>query len=380
MSFLSLCLLLHLFQANCWGPQLAPALYVLGDSMVDSGNNDALSTTAKVNYKPYSIDFPYDTSTGRFTNGKTSADFIAQFLGLPFAPPYMGLSVNQKSKITTGINYASGSAGILQETGSALGKNLPLKVQIEMFNETVTQYLPKNFKTNDEFLHYLSKSIFLVNVGSNDFLNNYLLPTQYNSSHQYSPEQFASLLLQELKQYLQKLYNLGARKFVVFNVGPLGCIPAIVKQENVKIGCAKRVNYFVSVYDKGFPSMIQELRDSLKDSTFVHGDINLLNSDLSIDTSLISEISRLTQLTHLNLFLDGISKIENFITASPCCSNLDNETNLCVKDSSPCMDRAIHVYWDGFHPTQVVYMMLSIGCFYAPLPCSPINVLQLAMK
>lgn len=61
--------------------QLAPALYVFGDSLVDSGNNDLLPTMLRADYWPYGMNFPQGT-TGRFTNGKTCADFLGmiQFL------------------------------------------------------------------------------------------------------------------------------------------------------------------------------------------------------------------------------------------------------------------------------------------------------------
>lgn len=58
---------------------LAPALYVFGDSLLDSGNNNYLPTLAKANYLPYGADFSQG-STGRFTNGRTVADFIGKFL------------------------------------------------------------------------------------------------------------------------------------------------------------------------------------------------------------------------------------------------------------------------------------------------------------
>lgn len=54
---------------------LAPALYVFGDSLLDSGNNNFLPTIAKANFLPYGDDFSQG-STGRFTNGRTVADFI----------------------------------------------------------------------------------------------------------------------------------------------------------------------------------------------------------------------------------------------------------------------------------------------------------------
>lgn len=54
---------------------LAPALYVFGDSLLDSGNNNLLPTLARADYLPYGVDFA-EGSTGRFTNGRTVADYI----------------------------------------------------------------------------------------------------------------------------------------------------------------------------------------------------------------------------------------------------------------------------------------------------------------
>lgn len=65
------------------GEPQVPCLFILGDSLSDSGNNNNLATDAKVNYLPYGIDFPAGP-TGRFTNGRTSADIISEFLILSF--------------------------------------------------------------------------------------------------------------------------------------------------------------------------------------------------------------------------------------------------------------------------------------------------------
>jgi len=49
--------------------QPARAFFVFGDSLVDSGNNDFLATTARADAPPYGIDFPTHRPTGRFSNG-----------------------------------------------------------------------------------------------------------------------------------------------------------------------------------------------------------------------------------------------------------------------------------------------------------------------
>lgn len=55
-------------------PQFS-AMFVFGDSLVDSGNNNFLNSLAKANYIPYGIDY-YMGPTGRFCNGKTFIDFL----------------------------------------------------------------------------------------------------------------------------------------------------------------------------------------------------------------------------------------------------------------------------------------------------------------
>lgn len=56
-----------------------PAIIVFGDSIVDAGNNDDITTTlARCNYPPYGIDFDGGIPTGRFSNGKVPTDFIGK--------------------------------------------------------------------------------------------------------------------------------------------------------------------------------------------------------------------------------------------------------------------------------------------------------------
>ncbi|KAF6169121.1 hypothetical protein GIB67_038618, partial [Kingdonia uniflora] len=229
---------------------------VRGDSLIDSGNNNFLQTIAVANYKPYGIDF--------------SLGSTAESLGLPYVPAYLSLSNDEKSKLTTGVNYASGSAGILPETGTALGKKLGFHEQINRFMSTVANDLPKSGVDQ-----YLSKSIFVISVGSNDYINIYIQPGTYNSSSIYNPRQYAILLLSRLEQGLRRLYSIGARKFVVFELGPLGCLPAVVNSANPKpiTPCVEAVNKLVIIFNTKLPGTILKLRIELKTSTFVRGNI-----------------------------------------------------------------------------------------------------------
>lgn len=57
-------------------PQV-PCYFIFGDSLVDNGNNNQLSSLARADYLPYGIDFD-NGPTGRFSNGKTTVDVIGE--------------------------------------------------------------------------------------------------------------------------------------------------------------------------------------------------------------------------------------------------------------------------------------------------------------
>ena len=124
---------------------LVPAMFVLGDSLVDNGNNNYLSSMAKANYYPYGIDF-FQGPMGRFCNGKTVVDalckilfcmrllfffveslninefydnFPGDLLGLPYLPPYTSPFLSGTAMLG-GVNYASAAGGIMDESGRFL--------------------------------------------------------------------------------------------------------------------------------------------------------------------------------------------------------------------------------------------------------------------
>nr|XP_016508010.1 PREDICTED: GDSL esterase/lipase At1g29670-like [Nicotiana tabacum] len=97
--------------------QQVPCYFIFGDSLVDNGNNNNIQSLARANYLPYGIDFP-GGPTGRFSNGKTTVDVIAEQLGFNgYIPPY---ATARGRDILGGVNYASAAAGIRDETGRQL--------------------------------------------------------------------------------------------------------------------------------------------------------------------------------------------------------------------------------------------------------------------
>jgi hypothetical protein len=116
-------ILLQLHILSGGGPPAAakvPALIVFGDSTVDTGNNNYISTLVKSDFAPYGRDLRPPGSggggsagqpTGRFSNGRLAIDFISEAFGLPpLVPAYLDPDANMSS-LATGACFASAGAG-----------------------------------------------------------------------------------------------------------------------------------------------------------------------------------------------------------------------------------------------------------------------------
>lgn len=73
---------------------------------------------------------------------------------------------------------------------------------------------------------------------------------------------------------MQRLYKLDARKFVIGNVGPIGCIPyqKTINQldENE---CVDLANKLANQYNVRLKSLLEELNKKLPGATFVHANV-----------------------------------------------------------------------------------------------------------
>ena len=77
------------------------------------------------------------------------------------------------------------------------GECLSLEKQIEYFTSTVMNDLPRNFRSKTKLRNYLSKSIFLLSVGSNDYILNYFKQAM-GPNQMVNPEEFTDYLLDQL--------------------------------------------------------------------------------------------------------------------------------------------------------------------------------------
>ncbi|XP_058749083.1 GDSL esterase/lipase At1g29670-like [Vicia villosa] len=304
------------------GKSQVPCVFIFGDSLSDSGNNNDLPASPKSNYEPYGIDFPLGP-TGRFTNGRTSIDIITQLLGFEkFIPPFANTN---GSDILKGVNYASGGAGIRNETSKATGFVISLGLQLTNHRVIVSQ-IANRLGSHDKAQQYLNKCLYYVNIGSNDYINNYFLPQLYPTSHIYSPQQYANALTQELSLNLLALRGVGARKYVLVGLGLLGCTPNAILTHGTNGSCVDEENAPAFIFNAKLKSLV-----------------NHFNKKLSADSKFIFINSTLKS--------DGRNSNGFVVSNAPCCPSKLSGGG-CIPDDRPCYNRSEYAFWDEFHPTE----------------------------
>ncbi|KAK8629970.1 hypothetical protein V6N13_078784 [Hibiscus sabdariffa] len=351
---LALVLSLSFLEIN--GAPQVPCYFIFGDSLVDNGNNNRLSSLAKANYMPYGIDFP-NGPTGRFSNGKTTVDVIAELLGFEnYIPPYSNARGQQ---ILGGVNYASAAAGIREETGQQLGARISFSGQVRNYRQTVAQVV-NLLGSEANASNYLSKCIYSIGLGSNDYLNNYFMPLLYSTSRRYNPEQYANVLIQQYTQQLQALYNYGARKFVLIGVGQIGCSPNELAQ-NSRDGrtCVERINAANRIFNNKLKALVDQFNNNNSDAKFIYIDAYGIFQDITNNPSAF-----------------GFR-----VTNAGCCGvGRNNGQITCLPLQTPCRNRNEYLFWDAFHPTEAANVIIGRRSYSAQSPADayPIDIRRLA--
>ncbi|CAN0853648.1 GDSL esterase/lipase At1g29660 [Linum grandiflorum] len=335
-SFSIVVVVVGLVAAGDGAPEV-PCYFIFGDSLFDNGNNNNLNTLNKVNYPPYGDIFPAGP-TGRFSDGRNSADIIGQLLGFDSFIPSFASRPN-RSELLVGVNYASGSAGILFESGKQAGDNVDMNRQLRNHGLTVSGIASILSSRKSAYL-YLAKCFYISDIGNNDYLNNYLLPQSTYIRRMYNPDQFAALLIQKYSIQIKWLYNLGARKVGLAGVSSIGCTPGVIATAGGTNGslCVDSLNQLVAPFNSRLRSLVDRLNVDFHDAEF--------------------------------LYLDSPSA-ENIVAQAfgiktvPCCGQVSSVTGLCIQNSIPCpvSVRQSYLFWDAFHPTEAA-SQIGASIFY----------------
>ncbi|WVZ25838.1 hypothetical protein V8G54_004382 [Vigna mungo] len=245
-----------------------------------------------------------------------------------------------------GVNYASAASGILNETGThwfcsssksenlllvnlvLQGEHFSLKMQVENHKAIVSKITMK-LRNSDKAKEHLSKCLYYVSIGSNDYINNYFLPDHYNSSQTFSTDQFAKALIKEYSRNLMDLRSLGARKFALIGLVPVGCAPGEISARG-KPGslCVQEENDAVVPFNDKLKSLVVRFNEEFPDSKFI-----VIN-------------------TFEELLTGPVKDIVQVVGTDVCCKVGSN--GLCMANKKPCKSRNVLPFFDSFHAIDVV--------------------------
>ncbi|KAK1356718.1 GDSL esterase/lipase [Heracleum sosnowskyi] len=307
---------------------------VFGDSSVDTGNNNYVTTFAKANHNPYGQNFPGHVPTGRFSDGKLVPDFLVEELGIKETiPPYLQPNLSN-FELISGVNFASAGAGYDDFTGSFFDV-IPMSQQPGYLR----QYFEKlvSIVGEKEARMIMSRALVVISAGTNDFLFNYY--TLQIRKLQFNISSYQNFVQTRLNNFLQELYSLGLRIMVVAGLPPIGCLPFQKVVESLVIRkCLQNQNWDAQSYNDKLKKLLQNTEKNLEGSRLLYSDI-------------YSPIMKM---------IKNPSKYGFVETRRGCCgTGIFLETGpLCIATASMCSNSSKYLFFDSVHPGQEAYQFI----------------------
>ncbi|CAI0399631.1 unnamed protein product [Linum tenue] len=311
----------------------APAVYMYGDSILDTGNNDYIVTLFKSNFPPYGKNFPGRKPTGRFSDGKLISDFIVQSLGIKETlPAYLDPDLDAEDLIT-GVNFAFGGCGY--DPLSAKTFAVPsIQAQLNLFKQYKEKLktLVGEQKSND----IVERSLHVISAGNDDVGLTYFL-----TGRQLDLPSYAAFLVTQATANLRQLYKLGARKIAVFSTTVTGCVPF----SRTFFGGKRRQCSDVS------NELAMMFNDKLSEA------VEALNDDVRLPNLNIVFVDVYRPLLKI------IRRPENYgfdIATEGCCGTGAFEFAILCNPLTPftCANTSKYLYFDGAHPTEKAYKIV----------------------
>ncbi|XP_028784675.1 GDSL esterase/lipase EXL3-like [Neltuma alba] len=311
-----------------------PAVLVVGDSIMDTGNNNYNPTTlARCNYRPYGKDFEGGIPTGRFGNGKVPSDLIVEELGIKqLLPAYLDPNL-QPQDLPTGVCFASGGCGYDPLT-SKLASAISLSDQVELLRQYKQRLKALVGEDRSDFI--ISNSFVFVVAGSNDISNTYFL--SHARQVQYDVPTYTDLMVTSASDLVKDLYEVGVRKVGVFSAPPIGCVPS---QRTLAGGVERNC---VDTYNEA---------------------AELFNSKLSKEMASLNSQLPSSRIVYIDVYSPLLDLIVNYrqygfkVGDRGCCGTGKIEVaELCNHLQQTCADDSEYVFWDSFHPTETAYRKL----------------------
>ncbi|XP_047251536.1 GDSL esterase/lipase At1g58525-like [Capsicum annuum] len=381
-----------------------PAVFVFGDSLVDTGNNNWFPTLAKGNMPQHGKNFEGGKATGRFCDGKIPSDILVEELGIKeLLPPYLDPTLEAKDLIT-GVSFASAASGYDPQTGAFLvylyifhfpilyrvrslspsrccpiGSGLifyiytlykmffiidhyyfvmkmqpvlPLQKQLELFKEYIGKI--KGIAGETRALEIVKESLYVVATGNNDI--------QLNPSSSLNPS-YIDIMLNFASTFLQVIISIHMHPttfnslYIVESTAGSYCFD-LNKLGARKIGVA-------GVLAMGCLPVIRNTLGGIERNCVdsVNEKVYMFNNKLSTEINSLSNKfpdAKMVYIDVYNIMLDLLNNPTKYgykITKNGCCAFL-GRVDLLAYCPIACSNDYDYLFWDGYHFTERNYRIV----------------------
>ena len=138
--------------------------------------------------------------------------------------------------------------------------------EVELFKEY--QRKLRGYLGNEKANEVIKEALYLVSLGTNDFLENYYTFPQRRL--QFSIQQFEDFLLDLARNFIKQLHNDGARKISFTGLPPMGCLP-LERATNVmgNFDCVDKYNLVALEFNNKLEAFVSDLNTQLPGLTMI---------------------------------------------------------------------------------------------------------------
>lgn len=186
----------------------------------------------------------------------------------------------------------------------------------------------------------LSEALYIVSMGSNDFLENYYAVPRGHAAHYAAAPDYAAYLVGVAESFARALHALGARKLDLNGLPPMGCLPL---ERRLRGGaCHEEYNSAARSFNAALRDLVARLdAGGLGDGArVVYGDVYSGVADVVADPAAF-----------------GFEAVE-----AGCCGTTGRfEMGYMCNTASPltCKDAAKYAFWDAIHPTEHLHRVIA---------------------
>ncbi|KAJ4846873.1 hypothetical protein Tsubulata_911877 [Turnera subulata] len=325
------------------------AIFSFGDSLADTGNLVNMVDPDKLphaGFPPYGSTY-FHRPTGRYSDGRLVIDFIAEYVGLPFLPPYFGKG---EHNFQQGVNFAVSGAtaldfGFLEERGIYNpGTNNSLNVQVQWFKNLLPSLCSTPSGCSEVLRHSL---IVMGEIGGNDYNYAFFQRIDVKEIRKLVP-----LVVNAIALAIKDLIELGAVTILVPGNFPLGCIPSFLtdyksshKEDYDPVtGCINWLNEFSEYHNEQLKLEQTNLRE-------LYPHVNIIYADYYNAAMQIYESP------------DQFGFTPGEVLKACCGSGGPYNFNpplLCgYQTVTSCDDPSSYASWDGLHFTEAAYRLVA---------------------